>query len=194
MIPHVAMAFISAALLTAAIVLRTAAMGWWWLRHPSVVWALLTGAVALPLWNLAQLLPLDGSVFSPVKIAVFLALVAAEALVILLPGTRWRRQQLQVAKRLDDRARPIWTSVASRLTEYDAPGWVRLHFEGAEQAIGRRDGRQAIAELRHGTVRMAIALRPLTRAYPADPDLAAALTATLAVRDQAVAEASSYNR
>ncbi|MFI9358647.1 hypothetical protein [Streptomyces lydicus] len=143
MIPHLAMAFISAALMTAAIVLRTAAMGWWWLSRPSVVWALLTGAVALPLWNLAQLLPLGGSALSPAKIAVFLALVAAEAVVILLPGTRRRRQQLQAAKRLDDRARPIWTSVAARLTEHDAPGWVRLHFEGAEQAIGRRDGHQA---------------------------------------------------
>ncbi|MFE3770900.1 hypothetical protein [Streptomyces sp. NPDC059122] len=187
------MALISAAFLTAAIVLRTAAMGWWWLRHPSVVWVVLTGAIALPLWNLAQLLPLGGSTFSPAKIAVFLSLVAAEALVILLPGRRRRSQQLQAAKRLDDRARPIWTSVADRLTEYDAPGWVRLHFEGAEQAIGRRDGRQAIAELRHGTVRMAITLRPLTRAHPDDADIAAALTAALAVRDQAVAEASSYN-
>ncbi|MGW9047316.1 hypothetical protein ACWGQL_32900 [Streptomyces lydicus] len=193
MIPHLAMAFISAALLTAAIVLRTAAMGWWWLSHPSIVWALLTGAVALPMWNLAQMLPLGGSALSPAKIAVFLALVAAEAVVILLPGTRRRCQQLQAAKRLDDRARPIWTSVANRLTEYDAPDWVRLHFEGAEQAIGQRDGRQAIAELRHGTVRMAIVLRPLTRAYPADHDLATALTTTLAVRDQAVAEAAAHN-
>ena len=76
-------------------------MGWGGRSHPSVVWALLAGAVALPLWNLAQVLPLGGPALSPARIAVFLSLVAAEALLFLLPGTHRRRQQLQTAKQLD---------------------------------------------------------------------------------------------
>ena len=79
--------------------------------------------------------------------------------------------------------------MAARRAEYDAPGWLRLHFEGADHAIGRRDGRRVIAELRHDTVQRAVAPRPLSRAYPADPDLAAAATTTFVVRDQTVREA-----
>ncbi|WP_128512558.1 hypothetical protein [Streptomyces inhibens] len=88
-----AMAFVSAAWLIAAVVLRKAAVGCWWLSHPRVVWVLLAGAVALLLWNLAQLLPLGGSALSPVRIAVFLFLIAVETLMISLPGVRRRRRR-----------------------------------------------------------------------------------------------------
>ncbi|WP_180985787.1 hypothetical protein [Streptomyces sp. CB02959] len=54
-----------------------------------------------------------------------------------MPDNRQNDGQLRIAKHLDSRARPIWTSLAPRIAEYDEEDWVRQHFEGAEQALGR---------------------------------------------------------
>lgn len=93
MIPTVAMTFTSAALLITATLVSRGMMGWWRLSHPSVACALAAGAVAIPLWNLVQVLPLGASALSPARIAVFVSLTAAEAAVIFRLVTRQRRHQ-----------------------------------------------------------------------------------------------------
>ncbi|WP_331731295.1 hypothetical protein [Streptomyces sp. NBC_00073] len=58
--------------------------------------------------------------------------------------------------------------------------------------MSKKDGRRALAALRHATVRMAIALRPLARAHPDDVLLAQALADILVVRDQVVAHVGEH--
>ncbi|MFD6967384.1 hypothetical protein [Streptomyces sp. NPDC059949] len=111
-----------------------------------------------------------------------------------VPERRKRRRVLALAERLDEEGRTLWGPVAERITEHEAragdpiPDAVQQHFTEARHALSKRDGRRALAALRHATVRMAIVLRPVVRAHPDDVLLAQALRDILVVRDQVVAQ------
>ncbi|MGW1870909.1 hypothetical protein ACWCPS_35885 [Streptomyces mauvecolor] len=148
-----------------------------------------------------QHLPSGGAGASRVESVTAVGLVAAAvvyAVAMSITGIRFRRRILAMAEGFEERCRTIWSPLADRIAAQEVlmgdpiPDAVRQHFTGAREALDKKDGHLALAQLRHGTVRMAIALRPLARANPDDVALAQALASTLAVRDQVVTQVAEH--
>jgi hypothetical protein len=105
------------------------------------------------------------------------AIVGALLVLGMLMERRRQRRLCTVGRRLDSMTWPPWTTVATRVAErhslQGAEDIARNHFETTEQPS-------------------TVAMRQLVRLHPTADDLPAGLTATLAVRDQAIAEVAHH--